>query len=85
MLVAPNAGQATIAQADSCGSSLAAWAETNPKVKRALERTLSGAGFATVLAAHLPIVLAVVTDVQARNAGPAAIADMPDLASMFGG
>jgi hypothetical protein len=66
-LFAPATGQALIANAESCADSLAAWAATNPKIAKALERTVTGAGAVSVLAAHAPIALAVYMDVQSRT------------------
>lgn len=83
-LFAPATGQALIANADTCAESLAAWAATNPKVAKALERTMTGAGAVSVLAAHAPIALAVYADVTARTGqsvttGVGAPAGMADL------
>lgn len=66
-LVAPNVGRTIIVQADSCAESLSAWAETNPKVRKAIERTVNGAGAIGVLAAHAPIALAVVVEVTSKG------------------
>lgn len=90
-LVAPTTGQALIMNAEPCAAALASWASTNPKIAKALERTLTGAGAVSVLAAHAPIALAVYADVTARTAasviaepaGPISSAMMGDfLASM---
>lgn len=81
LMVAPNAGRATLEQADSCGAALAAWADTNPRVRKLLERTLSGAGAAAVLAAHLPIVVAALADVKGGKEG----SPLAGMAAMFGG
>ncbi len=67
-MASPNAGNAMIVQADECAKSLAAWAETNPKVRKALEKMVNGAGAASVIAAHAPIVFAVVQDLGERKA-----------------
>lgn len=66
-MFAPATGQALIGNAESCADSLASWAATNPKVAKALERTLTGAGAVSVLAAHAPIALAVYADATART------------------
>lgn len=51
-------GQALMENADRCGNALAAWADKNPKVRKALQSASSGAGLLVVLAAHAPIIAA---------------------------
>ena len=67
MFVAPSTGMAMITHAEGCATALASWAATNPKIARALESALTGAGLVSVVAAHAPIALAAVSDMQRRR------------------
>lgn len=79
---APTVAQAVIASAEGCGSSLASWAETNARVRKALERVATSAGFVGVVGAHVPILLAAVGEVQSRTSGEATPSPF---AAMFAG
>ena len=68
MIFAPTAGATMIDRADVCAQSLASWAETNPKVRKALERVNTGAGAVSVLIAHAPIAVAVYADITSGRA-----------------
>lgn len=83
---APTAGRAMIEQSEQCAQSLASWAETNPKVRKALERVNTGAGAVSVLIAHAPIAVAIYADVTRPALDPAAEVDgLSMAASIFAG
>lgn len=87
VFAAPSTGRAMIENAEACSQALAAWAATNPKVARALERTMTGAGAVSVIAAHAPIALAAYADITARTGpgtGSLGAPGIPDLSVMFG-
>jgi len=67
--VAPLAGHAIREDADDCAAALAAWAETNPRVKRFLESGTTNLGLFGVLAAHTSIVAMVIAELKLRQMG----------------
>ncbi len=81
---APQTGAAVLTSAEQCGTALAAWAETNPRVRRALERMTTGAGAIAVLGAHAPIVLAAVSEVQSVRGGEERPSPLAGLLSTLG-
>lgn len=81
-MFAPLTGEAMIENATSCAESLADWADSNPKVRAVLERTMQGGAVAGVLAAHLPIALAVYAEVAAAQPAPS-IAPAPAPGATF--
>ncbi|MGW1743871.1 hypothetical protein ACWCPQ_34320 [Nocardia sp. NPDC001965] len=60
-MVDPQIGSVVIGQAETCAASLDALAKKDPRVKRALESMLATGAWSGVIAAHLPIVVAVGT------------------------
>jgi len=55
-------GQAIIASAGACAEALDELAKQDPRVRAALDKMLTGGAWSKVLAAHLPIALALVTN-----------------------
>ena len=85
-IFAPTAGRTMIEQSDACAQSLASWASTNDKVRKALERVNTGAGAVSVLIAHAPIAVAIYADVTRPTALDAGDASALDFASsLFAG
>ena len=78
-LFAPRTGETILERSGDCASSLASWSETNPKVRKALERVNNGAGFAAVLIAHAPIAFAAYAELSApRSPSPATTSNPND-------
>lgn len=60
-LADPMIGTVILQQAEQCATSLDELAKTNPKVKKALMRMMESSSYGTVIAAHLPIAIAIAT------------------------
>jgi hypothetical protein len=82
MVLSPVTGMAVIEGAEQCAESLGAWALVNPKVQKALERGMTGAGAFTVLAAHAPIALAAYSDFMSRTKSAPANAGANDFTNL---
>lgn len=82
-IFAPTAGATMIDRAEPCAQSLASWAETNPKVRKALERVNTGAGAVSVLIAHAPIALAVYADLTSSSSAPLPTGDTAGVFDLF--
>lgn len=67
-------GAAAVDHGPACARALVAWSETNPAVRRALEHLTTAGGASLVLAAHAPIVAAVVSGSYEGAAGDEAAA-----------
>ena len=80
-------GSALDLQAEPAAAALAAWAETNSRVRAALEMFATGGGALLVLAAYAPVVKSAVTGLPPDGASAldlGALLGGLDLASMFG-
>jgi hypothetical protein len=85
-------GQALDMQAEQCAAALAAWAEQNERVRKALEALTGVGGGLLVLTAYAPVLKAAVTG-KAPEGAPDPLAQMIggldlgglDLGAMFGG
>lgn len=72
-------GQALDMQAEACAAALAAWADTNDRVRKALEQLTTAGGGLLVLTAYMPVVKAAIS-------GQAPEGALPDpLAAVVGG
>lgn len=73
-------GRALVENAGACAAALVAWADVNPKVKKALDSMATAGGAGLVIAAHAPIIMAAYMPTEGDDMAASMLAG---LAGMF--